>query len=90
MEKNYITTKEVADMLKASVSTIYSYASAGKLPTYKVVGRILFNKEEIEEYIESCKVPCKIKIEMQKETTPPPTFKKVSTEQVLAKLDSLK
>lgn len=89
MEKNYIRPKELASMLKASPSTIYDYARAGKLPTYKIFGRILFNKEEIEKYIESCKVPCKIKINLTKET-PPPTFKKVSTEQVLAKLDSLK
>lgn len=89
MEKNYIRPKELASMLKASPSTIYDYARAGKLPTYKIFGRILFNKEEIEKYIESCKVPCNIETKIPKDDYPP-TFKKVSTEQVLAKLDSLK
>ncbi|MGP0628666.1 helix-turn-helix domain-containing protein [Nitrospina sp. 32_T5] len=56
MSKEYMTVKEVAAYLRARPKTIYSWASEGKIPAYKVNGLLLFDKSEIDEFIRANKI----------------------------------
>ena len=45
---NLLTPKEVAEMLKISVKTIYEWAKEDKLPSIKLFNEIRFRRSEIE------------------------------------------
>lgn len=49
------TVKEVASLLKVGDRTIYSMASNGDLPAFKVRGQWRFQKKDIEAWIEDQK-----------------------------------
>ena len=54
----YLTRKEVAALLRISIPTLHEFIKTGKLKAYRIGGRVLFNKAEIEgslEEIESLK-----------------------------------
>ncbi len=48
----YLTTREVADILRVKERKIYDLAGAGEIPHRRVTGRLLFPKSEIEAWIE--------------------------------------
>jgi len=50
-----MTPEELADYLKVSLRTIYSYAQKGKIPAFKIVGQWRFDRDEIESWLESLK-----------------------------------
>ena len=52
-----LTTADVARMLGVSVSRIRHLVSAREIPYYKPLGRVLFSQSEIEEWIQSSRVP---------------------------------
>ncbi len=51
MEKKYISIKEVSKLINLGVGAIYNLIKAGKMPSYKVGGKRLFDKEEILEWM---------------------------------------
>ncbi|CAG0955488.1 hypothetical protein METP3_00468 [Methanosarcinales archaeon] len=53
----YLTVKQVSELLQLSPSTVYSWAESGKIPSYKINGSIRFSREEIEEWIQKQKQP---------------------------------
>lgn len=52
-----LTTDDVAQMLGVSVSRIRHLVSERAIPYYKPLGRVLFSQSEIEEWIQSSRVP---------------------------------
>lgn len=51
-----LTVKQVVERINSTDSTIYSWASKGVIPSYKIGGLLRFDPEEIEEYIKNSKV----------------------------------
>ncbi len=43
-----LTTKQLADYLKLTETTIYRYVKEGKVPAQREKGRWMFNKDAIE------------------------------------------
>ena len=55
-----VTIKEVAELLQAKESTLYSWAEKGSIPSYKINGLLRFDLEEIREWLkESKKAHCR-------------------------------
>lgn len=50
MKKIGMSVKETAEFLGVSETTIYSMARNSEIPHFKVRGRILFNRDVIEEW----------------------------------------
>ncbi len=47
----YLTTRELAAMLRVKERKVYDLVAAGTLPVHRVTGKLLFPKIEIEEWI---------------------------------------
>ena len=47
----YLDVKELSRYLNIKPSTLYAWASKGKLPSLKVHGLVRFNKEEIDAWL---------------------------------------
>ncbi len=47
----YLTTRELAAMLRVKERKVYDLVAAGSLPVHRVTGKLLFPKVEIEEWI---------------------------------------
>ena len=48
-----LTTKELAAYLKLTEVTIYKYANEGKIPGFKIGSRWRFDKEKIDDLLQS-------------------------------------
>lgn len=48
----YLTTKEVADLLRVKERKVYDLAAAGDIPHRRITGKLLFPAEEIRGWIE--------------------------------------
>jgi len=55
MEKEFINVKELSNIIGLGVTTINKYVMSGKIPSYKVGGRRLFNKDEVIEWMKGHK-----------------------------------
>ncbi|NSX55576.1 helix-turn-helix transcriptional regulator [Parasulfitobacter algicola] len=52
---DYLTTKELADLLRIKERKIYDMASNGDVPCVRVVGKLLFPRAEIETWLGSAR-----------------------------------
>lgn len=52
MDPSYLTTKEVADLLRVRERKVYDMVAAGEIPHRKVTGKLLFPHSEITAWIE--------------------------------------
>jgi excisionase family DNA binding protein len=50
-----LTVKEVAQMLKLSVSTVFKYAESGKIDSLKIGTARRFTEDQIVTFVELCK-----------------------------------
>ncbi|MBY8977171.1 helix-turn-helix transcriptional regulator [Rhodobacteraceae bacterium NNCM2] len=50
----YLTTKEVADLLRVKERKVYDLAAAGEIPHRRITGKLLFPRVEITAWIEGC------------------------------------
>jgi excisionase family DNA binding protein len=48
-----LTTKELAQYLKLTEVTIYKYANEGKIPGFKIGSRWRFDKDKIDDLLNS-------------------------------------
>ncbi len=55
METEFLTLKEAASFLKISVATLNRVMREGKIPSYKIGGRRLFDKVELVEWVKKHK-----------------------------------
>lgn len=49
--KQYLTVSEVAKLLKVARYRVYEWVKADQIPYLRTVGRILFDPNEIEEWL---------------------------------------
>jgi len=49
----FLTGKEVAALIRESMSSIYKMVESGRLPAYKIGGRLIFDRTEILDWIKS-------------------------------------
>lgn len=52
-DQKYITVRELCELLRLSRSTVYTLISEKKIPHFKLGGKILFDKEKIQNWIDS-------------------------------------
>ena len=53
----YITEQELSKALKITKRTLIEYRMNGKLPYYKIGGKILYKEQDIIEILEKNKIP---------------------------------
>jgi excisionase family DNA binding protein len=51
-EPVYFTTKETAEYLRRSIGAVHNMVYRKQLPVFKLGGRLLFKKEDIDRWIE--------------------------------------
>jgi len=56
---NLLTIKELSLRLKIKESTLYTWASRGLLPSFKLNGLLRFDQKEIEQWIKNSKIVAK-------------------------------
>jgi excisionase family DNA binding protein len=55
MDTDYITISEASAYLKLSKPSLYSYTSRKKIPHIKLSGKVLFDKNDLDNWINSKK-----------------------------------
>ena len=55
MNSTSLTPLEVAELLKITKNTVYELIKRGELPAYKVGRKLRIDKEDIDNYIKTCK-----------------------------------
>lgn len=50
-DPRYLTTREVADLLRIKERKVYDLASSGELPCTKAIGKLLFPRDQIESWL---------------------------------------
>ncbi len=53
MDRQFYTSKELSELLGVSGLWISRRVKAGEIPSYKIGGKRLFKREEIEQWIDS-------------------------------------
>lgn len=51
-----LTVQELAQLLHVKAATLYAWAAQGKIPSLKLHGLLRFRQDEIERWLESCRV----------------------------------
>lgn len=55
MDKRYCSIKDVSEYTSLPVKTLYEWASQGRVPSIKVGRRVLFDLNDIDEFMKSLK-----------------------------------
>jgi excisionase family DNA binding protein len=58
MEKEYLTVDELSQYLGIKKSNLYAKVERREIPFYRVGRLILFKKDEIDAFMEKCRVEC--------------------------------
>ncbi|NGZ95153.1 MAG: DNA-binding protein [Nitrospira sp. WS110] len=57
MSRNMLlTVQELAQLLHVKATTLYAWAAQGKIPSLKLNGLLRFRQNEIDHWLESCRV----------------------------------
>ena len=59
--ERFITIKEAAEFLGIKEMTLYTWRHKGVVPCYKIQGKLLFRRSELNKYAEKYKEPFLIK-----------------------------
>lgn len=52
-KRKYLNVNQVAEMLGVHRSSVYRYISSQGLPFYKIGGRLIFDPERVQAWVES-------------------------------------
>jgi len=52
--EQYLTDKELVKLLKISSRTLQDHRMVGKIPFYRVGGKVLYRVSDIEQFLENC------------------------------------
>ncbi|WP_421858884.1 substrate-binding domain-containing protein [Oricola sp.] len=63
---NYLTTRELAELLRIKERKVYDLVNSGSVPCTKATGKLLFPKEEIAEWLERNSTPASTPAEKQR------------------------
>jgi excisionase family DNA binding protein len=55
MENKFLTFQEASELIRLKVPTIKRLIAMGKIPSYKVSGKRLFDRDELIEWVKSQK-----------------------------------
>jgi len=55
MNEKFLTTKQASAFLKISIPTIFRYLADGKIPSYKIGKRRIFDREELVDWVKTGK-----------------------------------
>ena len=55
-QEKFYTARELADILKLNIMTIYRYIKAGKLKAYKIGKEFRIEKDEFNKFLEVNKI----------------------------------
>ena len=50
-----LTVKELSEILKVKIKTLYQWAELGQIPCIKLNGSLRFDLDDIEKWLASCK-----------------------------------
>lgn len=53
--KKFLSVKELMQFLGICKTSVYNHVKSGKLKSYRIGGRVLFDKDEVEKAIKSTK-----------------------------------
>jgi len=58
VKRAYLTTEEVAELLRCSVRSVHGLTAAGRLPSRKLAGmrRVLYRPEELAQYLDGAEL----------------------------------
>ena len=56
-----LTIREVSQLLHIKPSTLYAWAGQGRLPCFKLHGLVRFRREDLDQWLESCRMPSAVK-----------------------------
>ena len=59
-QHNLMNPEELADYLRVSLRTVYSYAQKGEIPAIKIVGQWRFDKRDIDAWVDSQRITPKV------------------------------
>lgn len=51
-----LTVQELAQLLHVKAATLYAWAAQGKIPSLKLHGLLRFRQDEIDQWLETCRV----------------------------------
>ncbi|HBR52009.1 MAG TPA: DNA-binding protein [Nitrospira sp.] len=51
-----LTVQELAQLLHIKAATLYAWAAQGKIPSLKLHGLLRFRQDEIDQWLESCRM----------------------------------
>ncbi len=54
--KTYWDIRQLANYLNVKPATLYAWAAQGKIPSHKLNGLLRFREDEIDQWLESCRV----------------------------------
>jgi len=56
-----LTIREVSQLLNIKPSTLYLWAAQGRMPCFKLQGLVRFRREDLDQWLESCRTPAAVK-----------------------------
>ncbi len=68
----YWDIRQLADYLNVKPATLYAWAAQGKIPSLKLHGLLRFRQDEIDQWIESCRVTSRPPVALPKKRRPQP------------------
>lgn len=55
-KKDFYTAREVADILRVNIMTIYRYIKAGKIEAHKIGKEFRISKDEFDKFLNKVKI----------------------------------
>ena len=52
-----LTIQEVSQLLHIKPATLYSWAAQGRMPCFKLHGLVRFRREDLDQWLDSCRMP---------------------------------
>lgn len=68
----YWDIRQLADYLNVKPTTLYAWAAQGKIPSLKLHGLLRFRQDEIDQWLESCRVTSRPAVSVPKKRRPLP------------------
>ena len=56
-----LTIQEVSQLLQIKRSTLYAWAAQGRIPCFKIHGLVRFRREDIDQWLESCRTQSEVR-----------------------------
>lgn len=68
----YWDIHQLANYLNVKPATLYAWAAHGKIPSLKLHGLLRFRQDEIDQWLESCRVASRPAVSVPKKRRPHP------------------